>query len=322
MLALLGVVLVVAAAASTASSARTAPSSASARCTNGVSDRIARKVVCIHAGGRCLAAHNAKYRAHGFTCVNGRLRRLKKVSISIADASVSEGNAGSTTVSVPVALSAASPLAVSVGWATADGTAASGSDYTAASGRLTFAPGETQKTIAVTVAGDTVIEADETLTVQLSAPVNATIGQGSATVAIQNDDAAAAITAGSYQGLAGNGSYVFFTVTPDRGITALRFNDLTEICNGGAATLPGGSDFGTNVAHIDSAGGFHASGTWSGSQRNGDIEYTYWSADVVGHFTSPTAVTGTITEKYELNYQGAHYSCSSGQVTWSAARQG
>jgi hypothetical protein len=292
-----------------------------ARCSNGVPDRINGRVVCIHVGGKCVAAHNTKYRARGYTCVNGRLRRLKKVSISVADASVSEGNAGSTTVSVPVTLSAASPSAVSVSWATADGTAASGSDYTGATGKLVFAPGETQKTIAVTVAGDTVIEGDETFTVALSGPVNATISQGSATVTIRNDDTATAVTAGSYQGLAGNGSFLYFTVTPDRTITAMRFNDLSQICDP-PATLSGGSNFGTSVFHIDSAGNFHATGTWSGSDKQGDIDYTYWSADVLGTFTGPTSVRGTIVEKYELNYQGTHYTCSSGQVTWSATRQG
>jgi hypothetical protein len=51
---------------------------AASRCTNGVSDRIKGKVVCIHVGGKCLAAHNAKYRAKGYTCTSGRLRRYTK----------------------------------------------------------------------------------------------------------------------------------------------------------------------------------------------------------------------------------------------------
>ena len=320
-LALLGVVIAVALAASSASSARSLPSSASTRCTNGVSDRIGRKVVCIHTGGKCLAAHNAKYRARGFTCVNGRLRRLKKVSISITDASASEGNTGTTTVSVPVTLSAASPLAVSVNWATADGTATAGSDYTAGTGKLTFAPGETQKTVAVTVQGDTSIEPDETFTVSLTSPVNATISQGSATATIRNDDTAVEISAGSYQGLAGNGSFLYFTLTPARTITAMRFNDLTQICQPDA-TLSGGSDFGESTFPVDSAGHFHATGTWSGSNKVGDIEYTHWEADVLGAFSGPTSVSGTIVEKYELNYQGTHYTCSSGQVHWTATRRG
>jgi hypothetical protein len=81
---------------------------AAARCVNGVSDRIGGRTVCIHVGGKCLAAHNAAYRARGFTCVNSRLWRLKKVAISVGDASVAEGNAGTTTLSVPVTLSSTS----------------------------------------------------------------------------------------------------------------------------------------------------------------------------------------------------------------------
>jgi hypothetical protein len=77
-------VLVVAALAAIATtlSASAAPAgvrpAAAAKCTNGVSDRIKGKTVCIHVGGKCLAAHNAKYRAKGYTCVSGRLRRSTK----------------------------------------------------------------------------------------------------------------------------------------------------------------------------------------------------------------------------------------------------
>ena len=54
-------------------------------------------------------------------------------------------------------------------------------DFASASGKLTFAPGETEKTINVSVVGETVYEQDETLIVSLSGPVQATIGDGSAT---------------------------------------------------------------------------------------------------------------------------------------------
>jgi len=64
---------------------------------------------------------------------------------------------------------------VTVDYATADGTATAGDDYEEASGTLTFAEGETTKTIEVTVNGDTDIEDDETFTVNLS-NVTGTIG--------------------------------------------------------------------------------------------------------------------------------------------------
>ena len=57
-------------------------------------------------------------------------------------------------MSFTVALGKATPLRVSVAYATADGTATAGSDYTATSGMLVFAPGETSKTLAVPIVGD------------------------------------------------------------------------------------------------------------------------------------------------------------------------
>jgi hypothetical protein len=59
--------------AATGASAKAATSTA-ARCVDGVSDRIGGRTVCIHPGGKCVAAHNRKYRASFFTCVKGRLR--------------------------------------------------------------------------------------------------------------------------------------------------------------------------------------------------------------------------------------------------------
>jgi hypothetical protein len=79
---------------------------------------------------------------------------------------------------------------VTVGYATADGTATAPADYTATSGTLTFAPGETAKTVTVAVVGDTLVEGDETFSLVLSGPVNATLGAGQeqATATIADDD--------------------------------------------------------------------------------------------------------------------------------------
>ena len=86
---------------------------------------------------------------------------------------VTEGNAGTTAATFTVTLSAAATFPVTVNYATANGTATAGSDYTAASGTLTFAPGQTSKPITVTVNGDTAVEPNETFFVNLSAPTNA-----------------------------------------------------------------------------------------------------------------------------------------------------
>src|SRR5262249_47803553 len=110
-------------------------------------------------------------------------------TLSIANATTPEGNDGVSVLSLTVSLGgppATQP--VTVQYATADGTATAGSDYTPASGTLTFNPGETSKTIVVPILGDTGVESDETFRVVLSNPVNAVFGVAQATVTIQNDD--------------------------------------------------------------------------------------------------------------------------------------
>jgi Concanavalin A-like lectin/glucanases superfamily/Calx-beta domain len=94
----------------------------------------------------------------------------------------------SSLAAIPVSLSFASAVTVTVNYATANGTALAGSDYTAASGTLTFAPGQTTRTILVSTLDDTAAEATETFTITLSAPVNTTIvgGTGAGTI-IDND---------------------------------------------------------------------------------------------------------------------------------------
>jgi Calx-beta domain-containing protein len=76
-----------------------------------------------------------------------------------------------------------------VSYATADGTATAGSDYTATSGSLPFTPGATSQPLAVDVLGDTTVETDETFFVNLSAPTNATLGDAQGLGTIGDDDA-------------------------------------------------------------------------------------------------------------------------------------
>ena len=116
-------------------------------------------------------------------------------SLSIADVSVQEGNSGTRLMTFTVTLSAAAAGAVTVAYSTADGTATSGSDYVAANGTLTFAPGETSKTIQVTVKGDTAAEGNEAFTIRLANAAGATIADGSATGTITNDDTAPTLPA-------------------------------------------------------------------------------------------------------------------------------
>ncbi len=110
-------------------------------------------------------------------------------TLSISNATVTEGNSGTTNATFTVTLSATSTKAVTVSYATADGSATTAdNDYTAISGTLTFAPGETSKTITVAITGDTKFEPDETFSVNLSGAAHATIATGTGTGTIQNDD--------------------------------------------------------------------------------------------------------------------------------------
>ncbi len=109
-------------------------------------------------------------------------------TLRISDVSKAEGNTGITNFVFTVTLSGTNATEVKVNYATANGGATAGSDYTTASGTLTFSPGQTSKTIPVPVAGDTVVEPNEGFLVNLSNPINATIADGQGMGLILNDD--------------------------------------------------------------------------------------------------------------------------------------
>ncbi|MBD1160404.1 hypothetical protein IDG51_03935, partial [Pelagibacterales bacterium SAG-MED14] len=108
-------------------------------------------------------------------------------SLSINDVSTSDESNAATNMTVT--LSNASTQTVTVNYATSNGTATAGSDYTATNGTLTFTAGQTSKTIAVTVLSDSLDEADETVTMTLSSASNATISDATGTFTITDDDA-------------------------------------------------------------------------------------------------------------------------------------
>jgi len=109
-------------------------------------------------------------------------------SIGLSYYSLMEGNGGLTSFSFQADLSGPSMDVVSVSYATSDGSATAGSDYTGISGVLSFDRGETSKVLNVDVRGDNVHEGDETFFVFLSDPVNCTIENDYATGTIQDDD--------------------------------------------------------------------------------------------------------------------------------------
>ena len=138
--------------------------------------------------------------------------RLVPASLAVSDVSLLEGNAGTTNAVVIVRLSAPSQQPVMVNYSTADGTASAGSDYQAVSGKLTFAKGETSKSILVPVIGDTTPEPDEAFFVNLSGAKNATIADGQGVVTIQDDDPRS-LSINDVSGPEGNSGTTPFTFT-------------------------------------------------------------------------------------------------------------
>ncbi|HEX6581851.1 MAG TPA: Calx-beta domain-containing protein [Actinomycetota bacterium] len=130
-------------------------------------------------------------------------------ALSVNDVSVTEGNAGTTTATFTVSLSAASGKTVTVGWSTADADATQPVDYTAASGTLTFVPGDASETIVVSVNGDLVAELDEILDVTLTAPSNATLADAAGIGTIVDDELLPVIDIDEPMALEGSGSIVF-----------------------------------------------------------------------------------------------------------------
>ncbi len=111
-------------------------------------------------------------------------------SLSVNDVTVTEGGNGATSLAnFKVSLSAVSSKTITVSYATANSSAVAPGDYTATSGTLTFAPGKTSKTIAVTVNGDATDENNETFFVNLSNASNATIADAQGVGTITDDDA-------------------------------------------------------------------------------------------------------------------------------------
>ncbi|MGF1677101.1 MAG: DUF1194 domain-containing protein, partial [Rivularia sp. (in: cyanobacteria)] len=92
---------------------------------------------------------------------------------SVSDASLQEGDSNTTQLTFTVTLSKASTQTTSIDFTTIDGSAIAGKDFTATNGTLTFAPGETSKTVVVDVTDDNRLEVEETFSLVLSNAVNA-----------------------------------------------------------------------------------------------------------------------------------------------------
>lgn len=237
---------------------------------------------------------------------------------SVADATVVEGNSGTATLSFPVTLSAKSTDAVSVDYTTADGTANTPADYAAASGTLTFNPGETAKTIPVTVVGEVTFEPDETLTVMLSKPVNGTIADGSAIGTITNDDTLA--TPGNYTGKTSQNETVTFEVLPTgTQLRNFRLSDVNLSCKPAnlVSVHAPGTVLATTPVPITADGAFSIIVADSGVDGT-----TTWKDDikVAGRFSAGATASGSFEEVFSVDFGWFLITCTAPNVTWSAAK--
>ena len=138
-------------------------------------------------GGRACGTEGAICTADNKVLANTAVATVPgPLALSVADARIDE--TPNAVLAFQVTLNRAAAGTVTVGYATADGTATAGADYTAASGTLTFDPGETAKTVNVTVLDDAHDDDEETLTLTLSNATGARIQDAEATGTIENSD--------------------------------------------------------------------------------------------------------------------------------------
>ena len=164
----------------------------------------------------------------------GVVSRNEPPVLSVADAQATEGE----TLTFVVTLEPPASAPVTVAYATADGSATAGTDYTAAWGTLSFKAGESEKTVAVTLATDSVPEGSETLMLTLSSPSGATIGDNEATGTV-TDPAPAGLNAEftsvppEHDGSNGFDLELHFSEAP-HGLSyrTLRSNSFFDVTNG------------------------------------------------------------------------------------------
>ncbi len=186
--------------------------------------------------------------------VNFNLTNLPPTSFSIGDVTLSEGNGGTSVLTFTVTASPAPTATATVNWATADGTATTADgDYVAASGSLSFGPGETTKTISITVNGDTKFEGNETFVVNLSGATNAGISDNQGVGTINNDDAAPTLSINDVTVAEGNAGTTSFTFT----VTQSAASGLTTTVSYATAdgTALAGSDYAANSGTLTFAPG-------------------------------------------------------------------
>ncbi|HEX2700131.1 MAG TPA: Calx-beta domain-containing protein, partial [Acidimicrobiales bacterium] len=170
---------------------------------------------------------------------------------AVGDLSVTEGNSGTTSATFTVTRSGDTSGTSKVTYATVAATAVAPSDFTAVSGTLTFGPGQTTKSVTVSVIADTANEANETFSLKLSSPLGAVISDPKGVVTIVNDDPVPGPTTfltvndvSITEGAAATSAFVTFTITRS-GVTTGSSTVTYATANG---TATSGSDYKAKAA--------------------------------------------------------------------------
>jgi hypothetical protein len=239
------------------------------------------------------------------------VKGLPKPALSVADVSSDEGNSGIKAVQFPVALAKPSALKATVAFATRDGSASAGADYVAVSGTVVFQPGEMSKIVSVSIVGDTAVEANETFSVTLANPVNATLARATATGTIMNEDVPKP-NSGRYNGNSSQNRPVSFDVdgavtrvsnigmTVDLDCKEVRITFANERFDL-PVSVPLGPDWSFSFADSD-------------SDSDGSLAIKFDGRLAVG-----APASGTLRIDLAVNVTGGTVHCSTGDITWSAS---
>ncbi len=210
----------------------------------------------LNAGDPSITGQNSyDQRGGGFPRVSGGRIDIgafesQEVSLSISHGTMLiEGDSGTKSISFTVTLSGPSNQSVTVNYATQNATAVAPADYTATSGTLTFAAGETSKIISVTTKGDTLDEADEFFRVNLSAPTNAILGEATGIGLIEDDDTAPQVSINNLSVTEGNSGTTNATFTLTLSSPSGQMVKVNAIPTNGTAKSP--ADFTSGGATIN-----------------------------------------------------------------------